>query len=220
MKTRKLSLIPGLAPEGLPFVLIGAVLVIACLVVPGWLGALVFCVYIAFAVWFFRDPERVSPFGDDLIISPADGRVLEVEYLDKSPYTNEPTRKVGIFMSPFNVHVNRSPISGVVEGVFYKQGGFVKADLPQASLANEHNAVVIRRDDGARVMFMQVSGLVARRIVCYLLAGDRVERGSRVGMIRFGSRVDVYMPPNSEVVVKVGEKVKAGESILGRLAWH
>jgi len=219
VKKRKQSLIPGLAPEGLPFALIGVLLVVICLVVPGWLGALVFCVYIAFTIWFFRDPERVSPFGDDLIISPADGRVVEVEYVEKAPYTNEPARKVGIFMSPFNVHVNRSPVSGVVEGVFYKQGGFVKADLPQASLANEHNAVIIRRDDGARVMFMQVSGLVARRIVCYLENGDRVERGSRVGMIRFGSRVDVYMPPRVEVGVKVGEKVKAGENILGRLAW-
>jgi len=197
----------------------GAVLFLLCLIIPGWFGALIFCVYTAFAIWFFRDPDRTPPKGNELITSPADGRVVEVELVEKAPYTNEPARKVGIFMSPFNVHVNRSPITGVVEEVHYKQGGFVKADMAEASLINEHNAVVLRRDDGARVMYVQVSGLVARRIVCYLLTGDRVERGARVGMIRFGSRVDVYMSPRTEVLVKVGETVKAGESIVGRLPW-
>jgi len=219
MKGRKQPLIPGLAPEGTFFVAAGAVLFLLCLIIPGWFGALIFCVYTAFAIWFFRDPDRTPPKGNELITSPADGRVVEVELVEKAPYTNEPARKVGIFMSPFNVHVNRSPITGVVEEVHYKQGGFVKADMAEASLINEHNAVVLRRDDGARVMYVQVSGLVARRIVCYLLTGDRVERGARVGMIRFGSRVDVYMSPRTEVLVKVGETVKAGESIVGRLPW-
>jgi len=217
MKQRKNSLIPGLAPEGVPFVLFGAALFLAILIIPAWLGLLVFLAYTAFAVWFFRDPERSTPPGDNLVISPADGTVVEVEDTDAAPYTGEPSKKIGIFMSGFDVHVNRNPVSGTVEAVHYRQGGFVKADLPQASMLNEHNAVILKREDGARVVFIQISGLVARRIVCYLSQTDRAVCGERMGMIRFGSRVDVYVPPAAKVSVKKGDKLKAGESVLGSL---
>ncbi len=219
MKQRQESLIPGLAPEGLTFVFSGAALLVACLVVPRWVGALIFAAYTAFAVWFFRDPERYPPPGDDTVLSPADGRVVDVEDIQKAPYTGEPARKVGIFMSGFDVHVNRNPISGRVEGIYYKQGGFIKADLAQASLLNEQNAILLRRDDGVGVMFIQVAGLVARRIVCYLEIGDRVERGARMGMIRFGSRLDVYVSPDTEISVQKGDKVRAGETVLGTVPW-
>lgn len=206
-----------LAKEGLPFIIAGILLFLACLMVPGWVGALVFAVYTAFAVWFFRDPERIMPPGDDLVICPADGRVVEVVRVEKAPYLDSPALKVGIFMSPFNAHINRAPITGAVERVEYRRGSFMKADLEQASLLNEHNAVILRRDDGVRIQVVQVAGLVARRIVCYLSKGDKIERGRRFGLIRFGSRVDTYFPVTAEIRVKPGDRVRAGESVLGRI---
>lgn len=219
MKMRKQSPIPHLAPESVPFLAIGIGVLLAILIVPAWLAVFLSFVYIAFTVWFFRDPERISPAGDDLVISPCDGRVVEVEEVEAAPYIGEKMLKVGVFMSPFNVHVNRNPISGTVEAVHYKQGGFRKAELREASLVNEHNATILRRDDGKRVMFIQVAGLVARRIVCYLESLDRVGVGERMGMIRFGSRVDIYMPISVETKVQRGDLVKAGETIIGKLPW-
>ena len=206
-----------IAHEGIHFILCGVVLMVACLVVPRWVGALTFGLYTLFAIWFFRDPERTPPPGDDLVLSPADGRVVEVMRVEKAPYLDAPAIKVGIFMSPFDVHVNRAPVSGTVERVEYRRGAYIKADLERASLVNEHNAVILRRDDGRRVMVVQVAGLVARRIVCYLVAGDRTLAGARFGMIRFGSRVDVYMPLEALVSVKTGDKTIAGETILARV---
>jgi len=205
------------AREGMPFILCGIGLIILCLVIPGWLGALLFAVYTGFAIWFFRDPERVTPPGDDLVICPADGRVVEVTRVEKAPYLDDHAIKVGIFMSPFNVHVNRAPVTGTVEHVEYHRGAFVKADLEKASLINEHNAVILRREDGVRVLVVQVAGLVARRIVCYLSVGDRAERGRRFGLIRFGSRVDTYLPVTAEIYARPGERVVAGETALGRI---
>ncbi len=219
MIQRKKSPLPGLAPEGIPFIATGLVLIPAVLIIPAWLGVLLLAVCTGVAVQFFRDPERNPPAGDDLVLSPADGKVVEVEDLQSAPYLNTAARKVGIFMSGFNVHVNRNPVSGVVEAVHYKQGGYKKADLPQASLLNEHNAVVIKRDDGVRIAFLQVAGLVARRIVCYIEMNDRVGRGERMGMIRFGSRLDIYMPPDAEVEVKEGDKTTAGETVLAKVKW-
>ena len=206
-----------MAKEGIPFILSGVALVIACLAVPGWMGAGLFIVYTLFALWFFRDPDRITPSGDNLVICPADGQVVEVLQLDNVPYMVGPVTKVGIFMSPFSVHVNRAPVSGEVELVVYKQGLYVNASYERASLVNEHNAVILKREDGVRVMFVQVAGFVARRIVCYLAKGDRLTAGERIGLIRFGSRVDVYMPQDAEILVQIGDAATAGETVLGKI---
>lgn len=194
----------------------GVVFIILCVVLPRWVGVTVGAIYTLFALWFFRDPARNSPVDEDLVLSPADGRVVEVERVEKSPYTGEPGMKVGIFMSPFDVHVNRAPVSGRVEQVEYRRGGYLVASKPLASELNERNAIVIRADWGL-VVVVQIAGLVARRIVCYLKNGDEVKRGGKFGLIRFGSRVDVYLPQKCDVLVKRMEKVKAGETPLGRV---
>jgi len=219
MKQRKKSPVPGLAPEGIPFIAAGVLLAVAVLVIPAWFGVLILVVYTGFAVQFFRDPERNPPPGDELILSPADGRVVEVLDVQSAPYLDREAKKVGIFMSGFDVHVNRNPVSGVVEAVHYRRGGYKKADLPQASLLNEHNAVVLRRNDGVRIVFLQIAGLVARRIVCYIEQNDHVNRGDRMGMIRFGSRVDVYLPRDAQIEVREGDKTRAGETVLGKVPW-
>lgn len=205
-----------LAREGLPFILGGVGFIILCFILPRGAAVALGMVYTLFAIWFFRDPERHPPADEDLVLSPADGRVVEVEQIRKAPYTNEPAVKVGIFMSPFDVHVNRVPAKGVVERVEYHQGGYMLASKSSASELNERNAVLLRTDWGALVV-VQIAGLVARRIVCYLKPGDEVRRGERFGLIRFGSRVDVYMPVNWEVLVGKSGKVKAGETPLGRI---
>lgn len=164
----------------------------------------------AFCLYFFRDPEREIPAGD-VAVSPADGKVLGVQAA--SP---ELTR-VAVFMNLFDVHVNRAPIAGRITEVSYKKGHFVVASLEKAASENEQNLVVLE-GGGSRVAFKQIAGLIARRIVCYKKAGDEVARGERVGLIKFGSRVDVFFGPEWEIQVRAGERVKAGSSVLARKA--
>lgn len=206
-----------IAREGIPFILAGVFFIILCFVLPRWVAISLGAIYTLFALWFFRDPPRYPPQDEELVVSPADGRVVEVERIEKAPYTEEPAVKVGIFMSPFDVHVNRAPADGVVERIEYHQGGYLLASKASASELNERNAIVFSTGFGVLVV-VQIAGLVARRIVCYLKVGDKVSRGERFGLIRFGSRLDVYMPLNCEILVKKGDKVKAGESSLGRFA--
>ncbi len=163
-----------------------------------------------FVTWFFRNPEREVPTGEGLLVSPADGTVIKVEG------ASDGGTKVSIFMSVFNVHVNRAPVDGVVKKIEYNKGKFLVASKDKASLDNEQNAVTVVDGAGREVKFVQIAGLVARRIVCYLKEGDVVRRGERVGMIRFGSRLDVYLPAGYAVRVKVGDKVSAGSTILAR----
>ncbi len=162
----------------------------------------------AFCLYFFRDPERAIPDGD-VAVSPADGRILSVQ-----PDGPDQTR-VSIFMNVFDVHVNRAPIAGRVSDVVYKKGQFLVASRDRASLENEQNLVVLD-GGGSRVAYKQIAGLIARRIVCYKKTGDEVTRGERVGLIKFGSRVDVFLGPEWKVGVKPGERVKAGSSVLAR----
>jgi phosphatidylserine decarboxylase len=170
----------------------------------------------AFICWFFRDPDRLIPNGEDIIVSPADGKVIKVEPVDATPYFEGPCTRISVFMSIFNVHVNRVPHEGIVRQVNYYPGKFFSANLDKASAENEHNALLVESPAGKRVGFVQIAGLVARRIICAAQAGDTVKRGQRFGMICFGSRLDVYLPPETEIMVAVGARVQAGSSILAK----
>ncbi len=207
----------GIAREGIPFILIALGLSAIVFVLAGPIAGAVSLLLPAFVTNFFRDPERTPPAGEDLVVSPADGKVISIAEVDEVRYLNRRLKRVCVFMNVFNVHVNRVPVSGRVEAVRYNPGKFLMGYAEKASLDNEQNAIVIRKSEGRDVLFVQIAGLVARRIVCYLKGGERVARGERFGLIRFGSRVDVYLPIEAEVRVKVGDKVKAGESVLGSL---
>jgi phosphatidylserine decarboxylase len=165
---------------------------------------------------FFRDPDRVVPNQPDSIVSPADGKVISAKAVDHTPFFEGSCHKISIFMSVFNVHVNRIPFDGKVKKVDYFPGKFFAANLDKASSQNEHNAVLLETADGRRISTVQVAGLIARRIICRVQPGDAVSKGQRFGMICFGSRLDVYIPDDVEIKVRVGDSVKAGASIIGR----
>ncbi len=201
--------------EGYIFIAIFAVatLLLAWLYAPlGWIGFIltVWCVY------FFRDPVRLTPLDEGLVISPADGLISSVGLHAPPPelgFGADPMQKISIFMSVFDCHVNRAPVAGRIVKIVYKPGIFLNADLDKASEDNERNGFVIETAAG-RIGVVQIAGLIARRIVCFAEIGDRVGPGDRIGMIRFGSRVDVYLPPNGRVLVEVGARAIAGETIL------
>jgi phosphatidylserine decarboxylase len=204
---------PWLAREGWPFIAatVAAAAAVAWLVgalwsIPLWLVA-------AFVVQFFRDPPRQVRGGPGAILSPADGRIVKIEAV-RDPNTDNDALLISVFMNVFNVHSNRAPVDGVVERIQYRPGVFLQADLDKASERNEANAIVLRTAGGERISVVQVAGLIARRILCYVQAGDRVARGERFGFIRFGSRVDVYLPRFVRPMVAVGDSVYAGTSVL------
>ncbi len=205
------------AKEGHPWVFSSAILFMATLPLGKWWISLPLGLLAAFSAWFFRNPERKTPPGDDIYVSPADGRVLAVKAVHEDRYLFREMRKIEIFMSPMDVHVNRVPRTGVVVDAIYSKGKFFNASLDKASVDNEQNAVVVRDEKGRIYMFVQVAGFIARRIVSYVRAGKEVEIGQRMGLIKFGSRLDVYLPPEAQVVVVPGDRVTAGESVLGRL---
>ena len=196
-----------LVMEGIPYLIPPAVIT----VVGGVWGKiylfLPFLVLTIFACSFFRNPPRRIPVGDDLILSPADGRIVEVK-------KGRQNTTVSIFMSVFNCHVNRAPASGTIESIEYQRGRFLPAHSGEASRHNEQNALQLRSVDGLQLVFVQVAGIIARRIVCYVGKGGQVQRGEIFGAILFGSRVDVYLPHGVEVKVREGERVKGGESVL------
>lgn len=206
---------PIIAREGWPFLAIALVLAVGATVwcaawsIPLWIIAL-------FVLQFFRDPPREVPQQANAVLSPADGRVIKVERTT-DPYGEREALLVSVFMNVFNVHSNRSPVDGTIQKVQYFPGKFVNADLDKASLENERNAVVLKTADGQTVTFVQVAGLIARRILCYVKAGDVLARGQRYGFIRFGSRVDVYLPLTATVKVVIGDKVSATTTILAEL---
>lgn len=207
---------PILAREGWPFI---AITLIASIIITCLFGAwsLPFWLITIFVVQFFRDPARETPTHDaHAITSPADGRIVVVEKT-QDPYRQCEALKISVFMNVFNVHSNRSPIEGKVERVEYFPGLFVNADLDKASLENERNAVLMKTDTGHDITFVQVAGLVARRILCYTKASDRLYRGQRYGFIRFGSRVDLYLPVDAQAQVTIGQKVSASSTVLARL---
>lgn len=170
-----------------------------------------------FICWFFRDPGRVIPSEKGMIVSPADGRVISSDYINESQYYEGQCKKISIFMNVFNVHVNRIPYEGTVTKVSYSPGKFFAANLDKASKDNEQNAVFLRIEENRKICVVQIAGLIARRIVCGVKKGDKMERGQRYGMICFGSRLDVYLPVDTNIKVSIGDKVKAGTSVLGCL---
>ncbi len=206
---------PIIAREGWPFLAISIILAIAATVwcvtwsIPLWVIAL-------FVLQFFRDPAREIPQDAGAVLSPADGRIVAVERVN-DPYVQREAIKVSVFMNVFNVHSNRSPVDGTVQQVWYFPGKFVNADLDKASTENERNAVWLKTADGVDITSVQVAGLIARRILCYVKAGDTLARGQRYGFIRFGSRVDVYLPLDATVKVSIGDKVAATTTILAIL---
>ncbi len=206
-----------IAREGVPF-LAAALVPAAAAWTLGWTAAgALFGAAALFTGWFFRNPPRRIPGGPNLIVSPGDGRVLAVAEEEEPRFLKERAVRVSIFLSPLNVHINRTPCAGTVKAVGYTPGRFLVASCPEATLQNEQTAVLIETDAGCRILCVQVAGYVARRIVCWLSEGERVSRGERYGLIRFGSRMDLFMPVGTQVRVRAGERVTGGESIIGVL---
>jgi phosphatidylserine decarboxylase len=207
---------PIIAREGWLFI-IGAIMVALLVnIFVSWLWAIPFWIIAVFVLQFFRDPPRDIPSVDNAILAPADGRIVAVEKL-LDPYLKRDAVKVSVFMNVFNVHSNRSPVDGKVRDKWYSPGKFINADLPKASLENERNALWITTDNGVDVTCVQVAGLIAKRILCSAKPGDHLTRGQRFGFIRFGSRVDVYLPTNAKINVNIGDKVHATSTILAEL---
>jgi phosphatidylserine decarboxylase len=212
-----------MAPEGWPFISIGLALEGALLLLwwawPGALTAAVLLAGLLLLAWlvvFFRDPPRDGPRGDRLVIAPADGRVCSIATVDENVYLHRKARRISVFMNVFDVHVNRYPVSGEVEVVHYNPGEFLNASLDRAALVNEAASIGIRAPTG-HVLVRQVAGLVARRIVTDGQPGDLARQGERMGMIRFGSRVDVFLDPETVVKVDLGAAVRAGQTVIAEL---
>lgn len=206
---------PIIAREGWPFLALAfALAAVVAYFSPWW--SIPLWVIAIFILQFFRDPPRTIPDAPGGVLSPADGRIVVVGRA-QDPYLQRDALKISVFMNVFNVHSNRSPVDGKIEAVWYNAGKFFNADLDKASLGNERNALHIRLDPGVDVVCVQVAGLIARRILCYVQAGDPLHRGQRFGFIRFGSRVDVYLPANATPRVAIGDKVYATQSVLASL---
>ena len=205
------------AREGYPFIVLVAFASIVFALLEYELLALITLFLTGFVYYFFRDPERISPGDEDVLVAPADGKIILVEKIFDDRFVNEHVYKISIFMSIFDVHVNRVPFTGEVEKIQYASGSFYAANTDQGGLANEHCAVILSISENLRYAVVQVAGLVARRIVCWAEKGDMIKRGSRFGLIRFGSRVDMYLPQQMQIEVRSGQRVRAGETIIGYL---
>lgn len=207
---------PLLAREGWPFIGLTLVASVATTWFAGWAWAAPLWLILLFVVQFFRDPARTVPGDAKSVLSPADGRIVAIGPV-RDPWLDRDALKVSVFMNVFNVHSNRSPVDGEVRQRWYHPGKFVNADLDKASTENERNALHIRTATGHDVTCVQVAGLIARRILCYVEAGAALARGQRYGFIRFGSRVDLYLPVDVRVKVAIGEKVRATSTVLAEL---
>ena len=195
--------------DGIPFVLIPLIVAAAFLYFGFWIFAAIFLAVAAFMTYFFRDPRRVIPLGDDIVVSAADGRVTRID-------TNENEKVVSVFLSPLDVHINRSPIAGRIDRIEYVVGKKMPATSDAASLINERNSLTIVGKN-MTVVCTQIAGILARRIVCWNKEGDNLETGQKFGMIKFGSRTDLLLPGNVELSVRVGDRVVGGETIIGKL---
>jgi phosphatidylserine decarboxylase len=207
---------PIVAREGWPFLGGAAAIAVAVGALAGWWWSVPFWLAALFVLQFFRDPPREVPADPRAVVSPADGRVVAVQKA-RDPYLERDALKISVFMNVFNVHSNRSPVDGTVRKRWYHGGSFLNAALDKASLENERNALWFRTRCGRDVTCVQVAGLVARRILCYVGEGAELSRGERYGFIRFGSRLDLYLPPDAEPKAALGDKVYAAESVLARL---
>lgn len=205
------------ATAGYPFILASAFITAVFALLGLTILSLTGLAVTIFICYFFRDPDRVVPNKNGAVVSPADGKVVEACIKDSNPYFEDRCLKISIFMSVFNVHVNRIPHEGKVEKINYYPGKFISANFNKASTDNERNAVFIKTDQGKKYCVVQIAGLIARRIICKVHDGDKMTRGQRFGMICFGSRLDVYLPDDTKLNVRIEDRVKAGTSILGYL---
>lgn len=205
------------AKEGIPFIAVPA----GVTLLAGWLGWVVPAVgaalLTAFVAWFFRNPARVIPKDPHLVVASGDGKVIAIEEEFEPRYLKDRAVRVTIFLNVFNVHINRMPCDGMVEDVQYQPGAFLVASRPEATLRNEQNALMIRTTEGIKVLCVQVAGLIARRIVCWASPKDPAVRGERFGLIRFGSRMDTFLPIGTSLRVAIGDHVKGGETVIGEL---
>jgi phosphatidylserine decarboxylase len=202
------------ARDGIIYVLLPVIALVIALALGYWYIALAFALVAAFMAFFFRDPNRRIPTDADIVVSPADGRVTRIEKL--AAEDSESGTLVSIFLSVFDVHINRAPIKGEITDVTYTKGRFVIATRSDASIVNEQNALTIQ-NERMTVVCKQIAGILARRIVCWKRAGDRVALGDRFGLIKFSSRTDLILPPSVEINVKVGDRVKGGLTVIGRM---
>ncbi len=208
-----------IAREGFPFLLSGCAL--TCLFIHlGFLSlSVVAGVFSLFTAYFFRDPERNNTFPNKAVLTPADGRIIQIQDIeDESNLLGEPAVKISIFMSIFNVHVNRIPIEGTVKNIDYHPGKFFSANLDKASEQNESNRITLQTPEARKIVVVQIAGLIARRIVCWVKDGDHMRTGQRFGLIRFGSRLEVYLPHDTQITARLGQKVSAGVTVIGYLS--
>jgi phosphatidylserine decarboxylase len=212
------------AKEGYTIIATAAGISLALIFIGYWIGSrwswvlyLFAAVMMLFVLNFFRDPDRVTPTGSDLLIAPADGKIVQIVQLENAKYVDGPATQVSIFLSAFDVHVNRIPLNGVIEYVHYYPGEYLLAWHEKASELNEQSQFGLRHASGTKILFKQITGYVARRIVYHIAEGDTVTAGNRFGMMKFGSRMDIIVPANVELDVKVGQRTVAGETVIGRV---
>jgi len=205
------------AREGYPFIAGFALVTVVFASFGWWCLTTIATALTLFTAWFFRNPERIAPPGEKLVVAPADGKVIFVGPVIEPRCGAESVTKISIFMNVFNVHVNWVPVGGTVIDRFYNPGRFLNASLDKASLENEQAGLLVETDDGQKVLFVQIAGLIARRIVTYPVVGTRIERGQRYGLIRFGSRVDIYLPAGTGIACRLGDVTVAGETVIGEL---
>ena len=206
------------AKEGIPFIAMGGILTLGAWAMGGvWSTCFVRGVHTFYGMVFPKSCSNDSLWGN-LIVSPGDGTVVAVESEFEHRYLKKQSVRISIFLNVFDVHINRMPVAGIVQDVVYQPGKFMMANLPEASSGNEQNALMLRRSDGVKILCVQIAGLVARRIISWVVPGEQVEKGERFGLIRFGSRMDVYLPEASTIRVQVGSKVKGGSSILAEVS--
>lgn len=210
--------------EGYPTLILTSVVVTVLAIVGYLIHPVVFYIILVEGIFivlllinFFRDPERQIPEGENKVIAPADGKIIKVQTLKEDPHYAGEAKMVSIFMNVFDVHVNRNPVSGLVRFAEHKRGRFISAYRDEAPIQNEQSIIGIETSSGALVVFKQIAGLLARRVVCYLRAGQTVRRGERMGMIKLGSRVDVLLPLSADILVKPGDRVRSGESVIAHL---
>ena len=221
MEAKKIDNKLPVAWEGIPFVFIGIGLTCVFLVLDLLVLAIPLAVLTLFMIFFFRDPQRNLVNRERAVLTPADGKIMAIEKLANGDNRSKATAiKLSIFMSLFNSHINRIPIGGRISQLTYQPGKFFSANLDKASLYNENNMVMLETDNREKIVLVQVAGFIARRIVCWVKAGDYVKAGQRFGLIRFGSRLEVYLPPDSAITVQIGEKVKAGQTVIGYLHYN
>ncbi len=205
--------------EGIPFIIIGIGLTSILLIINRESLAIPLAVLTLLAIYFFRDPERTHVTNERAVLTPADGKIISIDKLNNGDnHFQDRAIKISIFMSIFNAHINRIPIRGKIAQLSYHPGKFFLANRDKASLYNEHNIVALETYNRKKIVFVQIAGLIARRISCWVSKGDYVETGQRFGLIRFGSRLEVYLPPDSTLIVEKGEKVKAGQTVIGYLS--